>query len=403
MPKKKEVIEEEIEDIKAKKKALKKKIKRYLNKNEVQERQEEILKKYYDFDEDEETVTLQFYYESATDVINNNVVLEKAVFFNDDVITTIDERVKQIPLPYKIDIDITIDDYDEFTPEEIATSFSDNIESRNYRNSSLGRNKLILFSILLVAGIAFLTVIGIGDHENIWSGSAGLSVIHEMIDISGWVFIWQAVTVAFLDRIDYAVDTKHFKKAIRKINFLNKKGKIVYTDDFHKKVDEWESERRYVQLAKFFLLVPGVFLMAFATYGLVDAIYRIIAMCQDPEVLAVPEFVRTLVAMYAFTIVANLFQFLAGIGAVVIFSGSNKFMRITGIFAFFHVLIYALVILVVIVEPTFATAFTFSTVLSMILSLFFITGYILYARYTRIRVKQQKRRLKENEKTLSSK
>ena len=133
------------------------------------------------------------------------VLNDKKDFFNryDPTYTTIspdvsgylDRCASNIPLKYKIRINVVCDDIDDNTKETMEKALS-NYYGVNVFNSNLeikARNKKSL--IIAILGLLILLLVSLGDTITFLGDYFHITrvVTNEIFTITGWVFIWAAV------------------------------------------------------------------------------------------------------------------------------------------------------------------------------------------------------------------
>ena len=170
--------------------------------NKQHSRQIELMKKRFNVDEEKKIVDLTLNYESANDVLITNLDT-KVPTFDRDKFGRIKEIISEFPIDYKVNLDITIQDYNGYEPEEMLEGFNDAVELTVYSGEKDHRKKWLQTTFLLIAGILVLFFIANGVIQN-WGGitPTAAEVLREVLDISAWVFVWQAVSLAFLTPSD---------------------------------------------------------------------------------------------------------------------------------------------------------------------------------------------------------
>ena len=86
------------------------------NKVIVNKREIDLLNKYYEIDNENRVVTMPLHYEKASDLINNKIISKDNYLFDYEELTAINDMIRRIPVMYKVNIDIQIDDYEDYDP-----------------------------------------------------------------------------------------------------------------------------------------------------------------------------------------------------------------------------------------------------------------------------------------------
>lgn len=90
--------------------------------SKLHRRQFELMKKRFDVDEQNKIVKLDLYYDKADDVLESNIDT-KVPTFNRDKFGRIKEIISDFPQEYKADVDIKIDDYQDYKPQDVLGIF----------------------------------------------------------------------------------------------------------------------------------------------------------------------------------------------------------------------------------------------------------------------------------------
>ncbi len=221
----------------------------------------ELLNKYYIVDRENKIITMPLHYEKASDLIDNRVISKDNYLFDYSELASINDRIKRIPIIYSVNIDIQIDDYEEYNPKKLLDGFNDALELNSYNYGRERRKKWLQSAILLVIGLTILFFMAYGKI-NSWFGDGNRGkVFSEAFDIFGWVFIWECVTVAFLTPSELGVSSPLFKYRVKKISFSNSKGDILSSEETAVIYNEWTNERKWAIFLRWALLISGTSLI----------------------------------------------------------------------------------------------------------------------------------------------
>ena len=353
-----------------------KKAKHFKRANEIQSRQYEILSKYYDINENTGVICLNLHYDSAIELFDNVKYHSKSSFFSPEIMAYVSDSMEKFPDFYDVELNITIEDYDEYTPKEIIDSFHDNVEITHYRKASSFKNKWIIVALLLSAGVALLTVVGIGSHIQFWSKSKGYAVLQEVVDISGWVFIWQGVTVAFLSPIDNSINTRLIKRNLLRINLIDSNGKVIYKDKTRERLNNWVSENKFLKINKLVMLIISIIIMMLATYELVDDTYEFYEIIRIANLEI--QSIAVILVLFVVTILTDILLLFQGFAGISIYSGKNRFVILTGVISF---LIFVTEIAEISLAVSLGNTLDFGTISNALISLLFFISYIVYVIY----------------------
>ena len=228
------------------------------NKNYYEDTKElELLNKYYNVDTKNKNVTMPLHYDKASDLIDNRVISKDNYLFDYDELTSINNRIKRIPFIYSVDIDIQIDDYEDYDPKKMIDGFNDALELNSFNYGRERRKKWMQAAIVLTVGLIILFITAYGKI-NSWFGSGRRGeVFAETLDIFGWVFIWQCVTIAFLTPSELGVNSMLFKLRVKKIAFLDINNEVVYSEETKKIYGNWENDKKMSIATRWALLISG--------------------------------------------------------------------------------------------------------------------------------------------------
>ncbi len=166
-----------------------------------------ILQNYFSIDGN--IATLKLVYDTFSELINPNfgdVQIEK---LNDKLFSDIREAVSLLPRKFKLDLCIVIKDFGDYTKEECEKIIKQNVYLAVYRTIKENRQKLISGWSLIGAGAAILVVSYLLHNFELW---------FDLINISGTLFVWEGVNMAFLERSLENRATRRLAKAIQNIS-----------------------------------------------------------------------------------------------------------------------------------------------------------------------------------------
>ena len=160
---------------------------------------EYLVKKYVD---DGEHATIPVYLENKDDFFNRFDPTDTSLA--PDIYNYLDKCSYNIPVQYKIRIDIVCNDLDKETEIKMQDAVKHHYGLKVFDNNiDLKTNfkKAILLSIL---GLIFLAIVYLGDLIHPVNAVAGtaIGVIREILVVTGWVFEWYAIERATFDRHD---------------------------------------------------------------------------------------------------------------------------------------------------------------------------------------------------------
>ena len=300
--------------------------------SKLNSRQIELMKKRFDVDEENKIVKLDLYYEKADEILESNVDT-KVPNFDREKFGRIKELISDFPLDYKADLNIKIDDYEGYKPEELLDGFNDAVELTHYSGNRAHKKKWVQIVFLLLAGILLLNIMARGVLEN-WLdlNETSTDVLREVFDITSWVFIWQAVSLWFLSPTEDRVTSLTLSHRIRNVAFLDNKDKVLVQEDYRECYDNTNHEKKLRTVGKYLLLISGAAFFGLGISNFFTAIFELpglIALFSpdgSDEIIATIIFTVILLSMQLTTVV---FEILGGLAAISSFTGKvGKLYRV---------------------------------------------------------------------------
>ena len=169
---------------------------------------EQILSKYFSIDG--KVATLKLIYDTFEELINPNFGDANTEKLNDKLFSDIKEAIEILPGKYKLNVEIIIKDFGEYSREECERIILQNIE-------------LSVFMVLKSMGShrwSGLALMGVGAAVLILSyflNNAKFDILFDIVNISGTLFVWEGANTAFLERSYELKATKKLAKTLQKI------------------------------------------------------------------------------------------------------------------------------------------------------------------------------------------
>ena len=344
------------------------------NKNRiiVNQREIDLLNKYYEIDNENRIVTMPLHYDKASDLINGKIVSKDNYLFDYDELSSINDMIKRVPFMYKININIQIDDYEDYDPDKLLSGFNDAMELNQYNYQRERKNNFLKAGLLLVVGISILFAIAYAKLNGWFGESKAAEVYSEIFDIFGWVFIWECVTVAFLTPSELGVNGNMFKLRVMNVSFYDIENKLLCSEHLGDQAKKWETEKRVEFVSKWSLLISGIGFLAMGVMGAIStvtsisdlvAIYNEIETASDVVALVLVVFLEVLIAVI---------EILGGVSALARYNGRVILRKFSYIFVGL-LIIMAIIIAIV----NFGTAqYMVSTIATILISILYIFGLI---------------------------
>lgn len=348
------------------------------NENKQQLRQVELMKKRFNVDEEKKLVDLTLNYETASEVLITNLDT-KVPTFDRDKFGRIKEIISEFPNDYKVNLDITIQDYEGYKPEEMLEGFNDAVELTIYSGNKDNRIKWLKTIFLMIAGILVLFFIANGIIQS-WAGISptAAEVLREVLDISAWVFVWQAVSLAFLTPSEDRIISTTLKYRLNNVILRDKNSKITAKERYSDSYDATAREDRLHLFGRYSLLVSGAAFFALGSVNflvfLTDIYNAIKTTYEQTGNAAAAIIVNVILASITLTVVA--FEILGGLAAVSIYTGRTP--KLQKLALPFGITTFALQTMLLIVSIIFSHV-TVSGVVGVIVSAMYLFGVIVFS------------------------
>ena len=185
-----------------------------------------LLKRSLQLDEETKTFTLVLRYDSAEELVDGRMSSPENVILSGELGEDLLNRIQDIPRGYRCDVELRIADYGEYRPESLMEAVRVRMAMTQLRGLREEIRHRLLFWALVGAGVLFLAFMAFAESRNLFNG-----VIMEVLDIGGWVFIWEGFTVRFLTPSEILHEGREFGKKIRRLSLTDEKGRVLQSMD----------------------------------------------------------------------------------------------------------------------------------------------------------------------------
>lgn len=151
--------------------------------------QVEILKNYFSIEG--RVATLKLVYDTFDELINPNFGDDKTEKLNDQLFSDIREAVALLPKKFKLNLHIVIKNFGAYTRQECEKIVIQNIKLAVYQTLKNNYKKLTGGLSLIGVGAVILLVSYLLRNQNLW---------FDLINISGTLFVWEGVNLAFIEK-----------------------------------------------------------------------------------------------------------------------------------------------------------------------------------------------------------
>lgn len=304
--------------------------------------------------------------ENAEDLLEHPAAPGFRSLFKNDFFEECQQVITRFPAPYCLNAEIILEDWENHNPQELAKSFRDSLGIMQNTKRMNGRRALFLSAMFVIAGFLILALMVCGQNLG-WFGSGfSASLWEEVVDIAGTVFLWEAVTVVFLETSEQSVSDPGIRKRIASLTFRNTDGTLllrVCDDQLFQLADR---TARMKQVVRDCLLVSGC--------GFVLSAINALMFVLNPEF---PMDGEVLTEVRMFLSFLSIFQVAAGVGGFYLFwDRRNVFTALAKVYVFCELVITVLII--AISTPSFTE--TLSLALSGCSQLLFIFSLFVDGR-----------------------
>lgn len=329
----------------------------------------ELLNKYYNVDYDNKIVTMPLHYEKASDLIDSTVISKDNYLFDYSELTMINDRITRIPKLYSVNINIQIDDYEDYEPNKLISGFNDALELNSFNFARERRKKWLYAAILLMVGISILFFVAYGKL-NSWFGEGNRGqVFGEVFDIIGWVFIWEMVTISFLTPSELGVNSIMFKTRVKLVSFLDAEDNILASEKTDVIYSRWQNDKALSIASRWALLISGITIILLGIIQAIEAVGTIDSTIAATQSSADGVLFGILVAV--FTILETVTLIIAGILNLLLYMRKIRFKIASYIFSglLFLFLIFN-ILMIVLSNGAFVTTSNIVTIIMIVLYIF---------------------------------
>ena len=329
-------------------------------------RQIELLEKYYNIDNENKIISIDLHYQKVSDILLTNEGNINYPLFKNEIIETVNNAIKRTPRDFKINIVFDIEDYENYNPKQIIESFNDTLELGQYSARRSKQTKNLIAAILILIGIILLFFMIIGNNNNWFKEGIKSDIISEVIDIAAWVFIWEAVTMLFLEQPEQSKLALLIRRKVVQITMLKSGIKEpLYVENTNSIFNNWEDESKIKKFGRNCLLISSssfLFLAIFNIYNLFSILLK--------NDLSTPKIIISVIV----TIISCVISILAGLGGIFKYIGKKNILaNFVQPYAIFLTII--IIINIVINSIYFNYVGLISIIPSFIINILYIIGY----------------------------
>ncbi len=193
-----------------------------LKHGKIKKEDYELLNQYYDLDNENQIATINLYYDKVSDVFIKNYNQNKKPTINEEVFENIKKSAEKIPLVYTLKIRFIFNNLEDFFLDELKEDFYSYLAINDYYANKLIFHKSKLSLAILLIGVLFLVLNALlkGFDLIINFSKAWQEIISEILDITAWVFVWEAVTIFYFERNGIKAKLASLRLRVHDIEFI---------------------------------------------------------------------------------------------------------------------------------------------------------------------------------------
>lgn len=310
----------------------------------------EVLSEYYPIDQKNKLVTVNVHADNAEELLCRPAAPGLRAPFKTDFFQECEEIISKFPAPYRLNAQIVVEDWGNHTPQELTRSFRDSLEMMQNTKRMKSRRVLFLSAMFVIAGFLILGLMVCGQNLGWFGEGFSASLWEEAVDIAGTVFLWEAVTVVFLEASEESVSDPSIWKRIAFLTFRGTDGALLLRVCDDQLFQHTNKTSRMKRIVRDCLLVSSC---GFVIAGINGLMY--LPQTEYPVEGAMLTLLRVLL------FVLPVSQIVAGVGGFYLFWGKrNGFTAFAKGYAFYALAIIAILMI--------AGTHSFLEMLSMVLS-----------------------------------
>lgn len=290
------------------------------------QRQLDILSKYYEIDSENKVIKMKLYYEKASDLFETDVVTKGTPKFKTEILARISELLESVPMNYKVDFAIKVDDYEGIKVDNVVESFKDQLEMFNFQIYKVKAGRLLTAVILTLVSVGILFVRQFMLNQGIIDDSVLLT---EMLDITAWVFLWEGVSTLFLRSDEYRDVSFRIIDHLKSFAIYDKDEKCLSKMEQEQIKKEWVNISKKEKSGRRILLIAGAISFAagvITIFNLVPEFFKDGVNWSDFLMTAIPS------------IAAGSIGIIGGIGACSLYCETGKLQRAVPIVAYIYLI-----------------------------------------------------------------
>ncbi|MCQ2793358.1 MAG: hypothetical protein MJ221_02945 [Bacilli bacterium] len=337
------------------------------------ERQLDILSHYFNIDRENKIVDLILQTEKASDFLELDICSLKYPKFKTEVLARVSELMDSFPTGYKVNLILKIDDYESYDPDTLLSSLKDALEMFHYTIYRVKhKNWFVSASLIVISAIILFVRIFLVNNGTL----DGSGLVNEMIDITAWAFLWEAVSILFLSSNDLEEITMKIGQRLLSISLRDKDGNDIRKLSRAEFVKEWINESKRETTGKILMVISGAACVVTGVMDIVNTSFDLYK-CVTGGIQMSP-------VIFIVAYIAAILFVLGGIGIVSMFRGHGPMQKLVPFLAYiffaYSLLIYVLLIFTFIQQGRFDFKILFDAIKSTLIAVIYFISYLFSRR-----------------------
>lgn len=236
-------------------------------------RQLEVLSHYHQVNHEKQVVTMKVHFSHVKDVLVDYLGDQKHPVFNEDFLAKVSDFSHTVPYPFKINVDLKIDNYANYPVETLMDSLQDTLEIFNFGAKKSRNINRIKMSLLIASGVViFAWLFYFCSFKLFGDDDITHNTIHEIVYTIACVLLWEGIYILFLPDEQYHSISYEILKKVDCFSFINKQNKVLLSRNMEQLKVDWIHETRFQHRFRRLFLITATGYLCLAFCGLPELI-----------------------------------------------------------------------------------------------------------------------------------
>ena len=190
-----------------------------MSKKRRDERLRKLLSRYFDLKGKTATITLS--YDGFEDLVTQSFGKDDVNMLDSRLFEDIQSAFDLIPTKYDINLNLNLGSFDKYPPEKVKEIIESNIALKFYSIGLKGIRKNILHLSTMGLGVAILIISYALSYKNL------PTIVYDVVNITGTLFIWEAVSALFLQDSYVRWETSRLVSKMKRITVCGPDGQRI--------------------------------------------------------------------------------------------------------------------------------------------------------------------------------